>query len=263
MQKNIIISLFTICIFGNICFWLTENNYFQTLSTEEQNRIKIIDKTNTWIVSIIWKQKVLKYEYNYIKLENWLYLKVPKWIAQEWYQIVSKWTWFFITKNWFIITNKHVLEDTNLTYEVITNDWKKYNIENIYSWWNYDLTLIKIKWNDFNALKLISSKDIMIWQTIIAIGNALWEYQNTVTMWIISWINRDLVAMKEDWTQEELTWTIQIDASINLWNSGWPLLDSNWNVIWINTAIDTKWENIWFAIPTDQIFKFLKGLFKK
>lgn len=239
------------------------SQYFKSLPIEDQKRIKLINSLNHWVVSIVWKQQVYKYTYKLLEIEDWLYVKVPQWVAKSWEQIVSKWTWFLITKDWYIMTNKHVVSDPKLTYEIITYDGKSYPLDKIYKSDDNDLCLIKIAWTNFSPLKMVKSTNIMIWQSVIAIWNALWEYQNTVTQWIISWINRNLVAMDWEWWQIEINWTIQTDASINPWNSWWPLIDSNWNVIWINTAIDSQWQNIWFSIPTNQIFEFLKKTFWK
>lgn len=261
-MKKILAILISIILFGSTSFAKIWSEYYNSLPTEDKQRISLIESLNHWVVSIVWKQQVYKYSYKLFEIEDWVYVKIPQWIAKSWEQVVTKWTWFFITKDWYIITNKHVVSNTKLTYEIITYDGKSFPIEKIYKSENNDLCVIKISGTNFAPLKIIQSSDIMIWQKVIAIWNALWEYQNTVTEWIISWVNRDLVVM--DWdAQEEISWAIQTDASINPWNSGWPLIDSNWNVIWINTAIDSQWQNIGFAIPSNQIFNFLKETFKK
>jgi S1-C subfamily serine protease len=94
------------------------------------------------------------------------------------------------------------------------------------------------------------STDINIWQFVIAIWNALAEYQDSVTFGILSAKWRYL----EDTQDSIYIWLYQTDAAINPWNSGWPLIDIVWQVIWLNTAITASWQWIGFTLPVNRQF---------
>ena len=96
-------------------------------------------------------------------------------------------------------------------------------------------------------------------QFAVAIWNALSEFQNSVSFWVVSWLDRTI---EDNYT--ELEGLIQTDAAINPWNSGWPLLNLQWEVMWMNTAIINWSQNIGFAIELNQelIDNFLEKIKK-
>lgn len=241
-------------------FWYNLE-YFNSLPQQDKEIIQLINWVNSSVVSITWKKKYEKTQVNCLFLIWNICLKSAEKTqstVQTWYTDIIKWTWFFISKSWFIITNKHVVNDDWLEYDVYTLDGKVYSAKFLYKSSKTDIALLKVDWNNFTPVKLWNSNNIMVWQSVLAIWNALWQYQNTVTRWIITWLNRSLLAWNWPDDQESLDNAIQTDASINVWNSWWPLIDAIWNVIWINTAIDLWWQNIWFAIPSNKIIDFLK-----
>jgi S1-C subfamily serine protease len=139
--------------------------------------------------------------------------------------------------------------------KVIFADNKEYDAEQVAIDQKHDLAVLRIKADkSFPALKLGRSDDIMIGETVIAIGNPL-GYQHTVTAGIVSALNRSLQV--EDLTYEGL---IQTDASINRGNSGGPLLNVLGELIGINTAIRGDAQNIGFAIPVDALRKLLPDM---
>ena len=101
-------------------------------------------------------------------------------------------------------------------------------------------------------MNLGDSDKLQIGQTVIAIGNALGEFSNTVSKGVISGLSRSIVASSGS-SSERLEQLIQTDAAINPGNSGGPLLNLNGEVIGINTAIAQGAQNIGFAIPVNQI----------
>lgn len=181
-----------------------------------------------------------------------------------WWKIAEKtqkvwwWSWMIVSKDWFIITNKHIIQDENADYTVVTKDWDNYKVDKIRTDPILDIAVLKVvdeNWTaptDLSVVNLASIKDkVRTWQLVIAIWNALWEFQDSATFWIISWKWRTL----DPWTNNSIyVWLYQTDTAINPWNSGWPLLDISWKVIWVNTAISTFWQNIWFAIPINKEF---------
>jgi len=240
-----------------------DHQYLQSLPARDQYKINLIQQVTPSVVSVIWLAPVYTYTYKYLDLWNWFYIKIPDKIVKQWYKIVTAWTAFFITSNWILLTNKHVVNQPDLVYKIITYDWKEYPVKILAMSKNYDLALLYVKWKHFKAAKLWNSDKIMLWQTVFAIWNALWEYPNTVNQWIISWLHRTIIA-SDDWISKEIIKNaIQTDAAINPGNSWGPLIDSLWNVIWINTAVNIAWENIWFAIPINTAVKWILSLVKK
>jgi len=112
---------------------------------------------------------------------------------------------------------------------------------------------VKINASNLKVIELGDSDRLKVGQQVIAIGNALGEYQNTVTKGIISAIGRTITAGGGDGTSEKLEGMIQTDATINPGNSGGPLVNLAGQVIGINTAIDLQGTQIGFAIPINSV----------
>ncbi|MGE5297998.1 MAG: S1C family serine protease [Acidobacteriaceae bacterium] len=160
---------------------------------------------------------------------------------------------FIISPDGIIVTNKHVVEDENSTYTVLTNDGKKYDAKVLSRDPVNDLALVKIEGANLPTLTLGSSDTIEIGQKVIAIGNSLGEYRNTVTTGVVSGIGRTVTANGTSGGSEQLEGVIQTDAAINPGNSGGPLLDIGGSVIGINTAIDQQGQLVGFALPANDI----------
>ncbi|MGB9883075.1 MAG: S1C family serine protease [Microgenomates group bacterium] len=161
---------------------------------------------------------------------------------------------FIISSNGLIITNKHVVSDEQATYQVLTNDNKKYQVEKIYRDPLNDLAILKINANNLKPLKLGDSNHLKLGQLVIAIGTPLGEFTNTVTSGIISGLGRGITAGSPfEGFVERLDNVIQTDAAINPGNSGGPLLNSRGEVIGVNTAIAQEGQNIGFAIPSNVV----------
>lgn len=161
-------------------------------------------------------------------------------------------TGFVVSSDGLILTNKHVVSEENADYTVVTNDGHKYEAEVLATDPFNDLALLKVEGIDLKPLVLGDSDNIVIGQTVIAIGNALGEYRNTVTKGVISGIGRTITAGDSRGFSETLENVIQTDAAINFGNSGGPLINLEGEVIGINTAIASQGQLIGFAIPINQ-----------
>lgn len=170
-------------------------------------------------------------------------------------------TGFFISSDGYILTNKHVVSQKNVNYTVITNTGKEYVGSVLARDPLFDIAIMKVEGSNFKPAKLGDSDKIRIAQTVIAIGNVLTEFQNSVTRGIISGIGRTITASGSDIT-ETIEGAIQTDASINPGNSGGPLVNLNGEVIGINTAIYRSGEALGFAIPIN-VAKEAVAKFKK
>jgi serine protease Do len=167
-------------------------------------------------------------------------------------------TGIILSSDGIIITNRHVVAGNDVKISVVNNEGQVYdNVEilAIDTRPNYDIAFLKI--NDVTDLvpaKLGNSSDMKIGDLVIAIGYALGEFANTVTSGIISGLGRPIIAGDSGGgSAESLTNLFQTDAAINPGNSGGPLLNSNGEVIGINTATASNAENIGFSIPVDDI----------
>jgi serine protease Do len=159
---------------------------------------------------------------------------------------------FIVSQDGLIVTNKHVVEDETATYTVLTNDGKTYDAKVLSRDPINDLALVKIEASDLPTLSLGDSANLDIGQRVIAIGNSLGQYRNTVTTGVVSGIGRTITASGGSGS-EQLEGVIQTDAAINPGNSGGPLLDIGGSVIGINTAIDSQGQLVGFAIPVADI----------
>ena len=161
---------------------------------------------------------------------------------------------FIISADGMIVTNKHVVSDTEAKYKVITKDDKTYEAEKIYRDSVNDLAIIKISASGLTPVTLGDSSKLKAGQMAIAIGTALGEFRNTVTVGVISGLGRGITAGSPfEGYVERLDNVIQTDAAINPGNSGGPLLDSGGQVIGVNTAVSSEGQNIGFAIPINVI----------
>lgn len=164
-------------------------------------------------------------------------------------------TGFVVSDNGVIVTNRHVVADTNANYSVITKDGKRLEVEKIYRDNNLDLALVKTKSVDgLKPLKLGDSSKLKVGQTVIAIGNALGRFSNTVTTGVVSGLGRSIGAGDPFSGQTELLDDlIQTDAAINPGNSGGPLLNSAGEVIGVNVAVSESAQNIGFTVPINSV----------
>ncbi len=267
-NKNLIIILIMLSSLVSWLIWSyiflyfispeLNNIRYETITKEITKNWKNITITNleseiTKLVKIAWLSVVNII----IKKDIDLYRRDPYWFFQEKVGTTERkiwwWSWFFVSKDWIIMTNKHVVYDKDAKYTVITNTWKEYDAKVLALDPLTDLAIIKIEWENkenFEVLPIVDdNKYIDIWQFVIAIWNALWEFQNSVSFWVISWKNRSIIASWNSMWSEELNWLLQTDAAINPGNSGWPLFNLAWEIIWINTAISWDGQWLWFSIP--------------
>ncbi len=229
-------------------------------TSQEEAIINVVKKASSAVVSVIITKDIPKlklyYEEPFKGLEKFFDLpfefKIPQW-RQEGVEKkeIGGGTAFFISEDGLLLTNAHVVFDKEADYTVLTNDGKKYPAKVLARDTVRDLAIIKIDGHGFPTLKLGNSDDLQIGQTVIAIGNALGEFRNTVSVGVISGLGRRVTAAGGGIIQT-LEDVIQTDAAINKGNSGGPLLNLKGEVIGVNFAMAAGAENIGFAIPINQ-----------
>lgn len=187
--------------------------------------------------------------------------KVKTFFGQD-YDSSAAGTGIIVSSDGYVLTNKHVIDGATSITVVLDNGTIYEDVElKSYDPLN-DIAFLKIKdVSDLKAATLGDSKTISVGQQVIAIGNALGEYQNTVTSGIISGTGRSITASDDSgYKSETLSDMIQTDAAINSGNSGGPLVNAAGEVIGINTATSSTAENMGFAIPISSVKGMLKQL---
>ena len=229
-------------------------------TTEEEKTIKTVKQVSPSVVSIIISKDIPileKYYINPFGSDFFEGLQIPKYREKGTEKKeVGSGTGFIISKDGMILTNKHVVLEEEAEYTVLLNSGKKYPAKILARDPFYDLAIIQIdqgmtteaEKKTFIPVKLGDSSKLQIGQTVIAIGNALGEFQNTVSVGVVSGLGRNIVATGAG-TAESLEGIIQTDAAINPGNSGGPLLNLTGEVIGINVARSTSGENIGFSLP--------------
>lgn len=164
-----------------------------------------------------------------------------------------------IDEDGYIVTNEHVINRATVI-KVTLADGSKFDATLISSDQQEDLAILKIESpSPLNCVRMGTSSDLMIGETVIALGNPF-GLENSVTTGVLSAKNRTITFRGEDGA-EEFKGLIQTDALINPGNSGGPLVNINGDLIGINTAIVNQAQGIGFAIPVDEVKETLSKLF--
>ncbi len=249
----------------------TEKKLSTPILNEGQIVAQVVEKVNPSVVSIV----VTKYVTQYYGLQqspfddffnspffefNLPNVPAPEQERQK--KEVGGGTGFVISsKKGLILTNKHVVSDEEAEYTVVTNDGEKYKAEVLARDPFNDIAILKIATDKLPEIQLGDSDQLKVGETVIAIGNALGEYRNTVTKGVISGISRRVIASGAGGS-EVLEGVIQTDAAINFGNSGGPLINIQGEVIGINTAISRQGQLIGFAIPSNQAKQVVESVEK-
>ncbi len=170
---------------------------------------------------------------------------------------------FIIESSGIILTNRHVVADPKAEYVAVLNEEKKCPAKVLARDPINDIAILKIEGKGLPTVKLGDSSKLELGQTVIAIGNTLGSFRNTVTTGVVSGLSRQITAGNAATKQStKLRGLIQTDAAINPGNSGGPLIDMEGKAIGINAAMVFMAENIGFALPINNAKKDLKDLKK-
>lgn len=230
-----------------------EENVYIPQTSQEAEIINVFKEVSPSVVSIVITKDVPKY-INPFEGFPFFEIQVPNEMEKK---EIGGGTGFIVSSKGMIVTNKHVVLDTNAEYTVLTNDGKKFPAKVLARDPGQDLAIIKIEGNNLPVVKLGDSENLQIGQTVIAIGNVLGEFRNSISVGVISGLGRTISASGGGF-YETIEDVIQTDAAINPGNSGGPLLNLKSEVIGINTAMASGAENIGFAIPINKVKKAIE-----
>ncbi len=242
-----------------------------TINDLEETVTQIAEKSSPAVVSVIISKYVPIVERYYVNpFEEFdlppelrpffeFNFEIPQY-RQKGYQKqnVGGGTGFIVSADGLILTNKHVVSDPKAEYTVYLNDGRKLRAKVLALHPTDDLALLKIDAHNLPVLPLGDSDKIKLGQFVVAIGNALGEFQNTISFGVVSGLRRSITASDQSGNVERLEGLIQTDAAINYGNSGGPLINLQGEVIGVNTAIAGGAENIGFAIPINRAKKMIK-----
>lgn len=170
---------------------------------------------------------------------------------------------FIVSADGLVVTNNHVVSDASASYTLFTNDGKKHAVLIIAKDSTLDIAVLKIKEaGSYPFLSFGDSDNLNLGQTVIAIGNALGEFRNSVSVGVISGLSRSIVAGDGSGQSELLDEVIQTDAAINPGNSGGPLLDIRGKIVGVNVAMVAGSENVGFALPGNVVRAAVNSVIK-
>jgi serine protease Do len=296
LKKMIVLTLMASVIFGGIAgllfgtlagsnftvsTWVQKNIFGKTTAqtsaavvadqktlavTEDSATVDVVKKVSPAVVSIVITQDLSKI-YSATNPEafpfnDFFNFDFPNQQDNQGEQEVGAGTGFIISSDGLILTNKHVVSTEGGEYTVVMNDGKKYDATVVDTDPFNDVALVKIEAQNLTTVELGDSDTLQIGQTVIAIGNTLGEYRNTVTKGVISGLARTVTAGDGQGQSETLEDIIQTDAAINFGNSGGPLLNLAGQVIGVNTAINQSGQLVGFAIPINQVKKDIDSVQK-
>jgi S1-C subfamily serine protease len=220
---------------------------------EEERLISVISKASPAVVSIlVQKETPAKIE---VLIENG---NVRRKETPAAFEEIGRGTGFLVNSDGMIMTNRHVAGDRKSKLTVFLQDERSFEAVILDIDPVNDLALLKIEAKGLPFLEFEPNDSYRIGQTVIAIGNALGKYANTVTRGILSGVNRSLEADNPvNGKTVQLEDILQTDAAINSGNSGGPLLNLDGKVIGINTAIEIGAQGLGFAIPAYEARKVM------
>ena len=213
------------------------------ISQKEADLAELVEKTSPTVVSIVTSQ-----------------VSGQGFFQQE---VEGAGTGIVISEDGYILTNKHVISEARSVQVVMSDGTRHSDVTVVGSDPLNDIAFLKIKnVSDLKVATLGDSGAMRVGQDVIAIGNSLGQYQNTVTSGIVSGLGRPVTAASSELNSrvESLTDLLQTDAAINPGNSGGPLINSAGQVVGINTAIAADAQGIGFAIPINAAKGMIRGV---
>lgn len=235
------------------------------LIEEESATISVVDHVTPSVVSVIIQKTrgELAIDRMYSDYYDPLFDLAPESLtAEEAAELVEVGggSGFFMSDDGYIVTNRHVVNEEGATYTVVTSDGAELPARVVAVDAFLDIAVLDVEGDGYPVATLGDSDRIRIGGTVIAIGNTLSEYRNTVTKGVVSGINRRVYAGDDFGSDEVIEHAIQTDAAINPGNSGGPLINLLGEVVGVNTAVSYEGQSIGFAIPINDVRKIVDDI---
>ena len=237
---------------------LPESTAHLTTSSEDQELVAVVKRSLPSVVAIDVRKDVATLRASRHPLMD--SPSAPELVTST-QQRIGGGSGFFVSNDGMIVTNRHVVDDTSATYSITTQDGSTYPVTVLDTDSVLDLAILKANVSSTSPLELGDSDTADIGETVLAIGNALAEFQNSVTKGVISGKNRHVIAGGFG-GDELIEQAIQTDAAINPGNSGGPLIDAHGNVIGVNTAVSADGQSLGFAIPSNAVKQAIESVKK-
>lgn len=277
-QVALISSLLTLLIIGGVLF-ISRDYFVGYLATELASReaevaetptavqepvVAVVERVNPAVVSVVVTKEVPVYERYYEQYGPWGMFTIPRLRengSEE--QEVGGGSGFIVSNDGLIVTNNHVVSDGDARYSVVLNDGTTYSVDVLDADQQLDIAILKINQPIEQALTVLEFGDsgtLKLGQTVVAIGNALAEFQNSISVGVVSGLSRSIVASDYRGQSEQLDQVIQTDAAINPGNSGGPLLNLEGEVVGVNVATSQGADNIGFALPASVVKQVVESV---
>ena len=236
-------------------------------AAEPDQIVSTIAEVNDAVVSVIVTRDVPIYEQYFERFDGWgwfgdmLIPRVRENGTRE--EEVGGGSGFVVSSDGLVVTNRHVVADTEARYSVVFADGTVAEAEVLARDPQLDIAVLKVSVPDTESLPFLTfgnSDELKLGQTVIAIGNALAEFQNSVSVGVVSGLSRSIVASDERGRSETLNQVIQTDAAINPGNSGGPLLNTQGEVVGVNVATSRGADNIGFALPSKVVEQVVRSV---
>ena len=225
--------------------------------------VEVAKKVCPAVITIVISKDLPKVEGFYFLPFGGQELVIPKFEKGKEKTRIGGGSGFTVSPDGYVITSSHVVADPEADYTVILEPTKRYPAKVISRDPISDISILKINAKDLPYLELGDSDKIELGEEVVAVGNALGEFHDTVSSGIISGMSRAITAFSGLTNRTaQLRGLIQTDAAINPGNSGGPLVNMEGRVIGINTAMVMGAQNIGFAIPINYAKKDLEEVKK-
>lgn len=248
----------------------SENALVRNHNSDESTIIDVVEQSNPAVVSIVITKDmpiIERYyeEYSpfdgFFPFEGGPSFQVPRYRENGTEELeIGGGSGFFVSTDGLIVTNKHVVSDPDASYTVLLNNEETYDAQVLARDPHLDIAILKADVDEVPFLEFGDSDTLKLGQSVIAIGNALGEFRNSISVGVISGLSRSIVAGDRFGASEVLEEVLQTDAAINEGNSGGPLLDTNGKVIGVNVAVARGVENIGFALPSNLVAKTVESV---
>jgi len=231
----------------------------QKAISHESNVVDLVENSNPAVVSIVVSKDVPKVEQYFSNPFGDLWgdnsFSIPQYkLKGTEKKEVGAGSGFIVSEDGLVVTNQHVVSDKDASYTLYTSNDKKYDVDVIARDTYLDIAVLKIKGGGkFPFLTFGDSDKIKLGQSVVAIGNALGEFRNSVSVGVVSGLSRSITAGDGKGNSELLEKVIQTDAAINPGNSGGPLLNMDGKVIGVNVAVAQDSQSVGFALPGNAV----------